>query len=98
MKFISWNVNGIRACVKKGFLDFFKEADADICLYGHLHRPAAWRNGKTIFINPGSVSQPRGDVQEKLYAKVEITQDTIKVTYYTRHHDLYPALSKEFDR
>lgn len=30
MKFISWNVNGIRACVQKGFLDFFKEADADI--------------------------------------------------------------------
>ena len=30
MKFISWNVNGIRACVKKGFLDFFNEADADI--------------------------------------------------------------------
>jgi exodeoxyribonuclease-3 len=33
MKFISWNVNGIRACVQKGFLDFFKEMDADIfCL------------------------------------------------------------------
>ena len=33
MKFISWNVNGIRACVTKGFLDFFKEIDADIfCL------------------------------------------------------------------
>ncbi len=33
MKFISWNVNGLRACVGKGFLDFFKEADADIfCL------------------------------------------------------------------
>lgn len=30
MKCISWNVNGIRACVQKGFLDFFKEADADI--------------------------------------------------------------------
>ena len=30
MKLISWNVNGIRACVQKGFLDFFKEADADI--------------------------------------------------------------------
>ena len=29
-KMISWNVNGIRACVKKGFLDFFKEVDADI--------------------------------------------------------------------
>ena len=30
MKLISWNVNGIRACVKKGFLDFFNEIDADI--------------------------------------------------------------------
>ena len=29
-KFISWNVNGLRACVTKGFLDFFNEADADI--------------------------------------------------------------------
>ncbi|MEG0962851.1 MAG: exodeoxyribonuclease III [Lachnospiraceae bacterium] len=29
MKFISWNVNGLRACVQKGFLDFFKEAEAD---------------------------------------------------------------------
>ncbi len=30
MKLISWNVNGIRACVQKGFLEFFKEVDADI--------------------------------------------------------------------
>lgn len=29
MKFISWNVNGLRACVKKGFLDYFNEMDAD---------------------------------------------------------------------
>ena len=33
MKLISWNVNGIRACRDKGFMDFFKEADADFfCL------------------------------------------------------------------
>lgn len=33
MKFISWNVNGIRACREKGFMDFFKEIDADFfCL------------------------------------------------------------------
>ena len=30
MKLISWNVNGIRACVRKGFLEYFKEVDADI--------------------------------------------------------------------
>ena len=33
MKLISWNVNGLRACMTKGFMDFFNEADADIfCL------------------------------------------------------------------
>lgn len=29
MKFVSWNVNGLRACMQKGFLDFFKEIKAD---------------------------------------------------------------------
>ena len=33
MKLISWNVNGLRACMQKGFLDFFEKADADVfCL------------------------------------------------------------------
>ncbi|MBQ1705659.1 MAG: exodeoxyribonuclease III [Clostridia bacterium] len=33
MKLISWNVNGLRACVGKGFMDFFHAADADaVCL------------------------------------------------------------------
>lgn len=30
MRFISWNVNGLRACLDKGFLDFFKDVDANI--------------------------------------------------------------------
>lgn len=30
MKLISWNINGLRACVQKGFLDIFKELDADM--------------------------------------------------------------------
>lgn len=30
LKFVSWNVNGLRAAVRKGFLDFFHEIDADI--------------------------------------------------------------------
>ncbi len=30
MKMVSWNVNGLRACVTKGFLDFFNNIDADI--------------------------------------------------------------------
>lgn len=30
MKLVSWNVNGLRACVRKGFLNYFQEVDADI--------------------------------------------------------------------
>lgn len=30
MKLVSWNVNGLRACVRKGFLDYFEEIDADM--------------------------------------------------------------------
>ncbi len=33
MRYISWNVNGLRACLEKGFEDFFVKADADaFCL------------------------------------------------------------------
>ena len=33
MKLISWNVNGLRACMQKGFMEYFNQADADIfCL------------------------------------------------------------------
>lgn len=33
MKLVSWNVNGLRACLNKGFMDFFSEIDSDIfCL------------------------------------------------------------------
>ena len=30
MRLITWNVNGLRACLKKGFADFFNDIDADI--------------------------------------------------------------------
>ena len=46
MKFISWNVNGIRACVKKGFNDYFNEVGADFfciqeskCQEGQIELP-----------------------------------------------------------
>ena len=41
MKFISWNVNGLRACVTKGFLESFKELDADISV-GELLQTVEW--------------------------------------------------------
>lgn len=40
MKLISWNVNGLRACLGKGFLDFFNQSDADaLCVQETKMRP-----------------------------------------------------------
>ena len=54
MKIISWNVNGIRACVKKGFMDFLKDEAPDyLCiqeskiqekdLEDHIEHPPGYR-------------------------------------------------------
>ena len=80
-------------------LDYWaQEVDADICLYGHLHVPDAEVRGKTLFLNPGSVSQPRGLVKECLYALVTISDDYFHIDYYNRQHQLYPALTKDISR
>ncbi len=57
MRIVSWNVNGLRACARKGFLDFLESSEADIvCLQevralpeqldDHLREPAGWH---TVF-------------------------------------------------
>ena len=49
MKLISWNVNGFRACLGKGFAEFFKDADADIfCIQETKMQP-----GQADFETPG---------------------------------------------
>lgn len=49
MKLISWNVNGLRACIKKGFIDFLASADADIlCL-----QETKMQEGQEIIETPG---------------------------------------------
>ena len=49
MKLISWNVNGLRACVQKGFNDFFSGADADcFCLQETKMQP-----GQMVLDTPG---------------------------------------------
>lgn len=48
MKFISWNVNGFRACLNKGFEDFFKNEDADFfCIQETKMQP-----GQAEFLTP----------------------------------------------
>lgn len=78
MKLISWNVNGLRACVEKGFLDFFKEADADIfCL-----QETKLQEGQIELDLPGyyqywNYAQKKGYSGTALFSKTE----PLKVTY-----------------
>ncbi len=49
MKLISWNVNGLRACLGKGFLDFFNQANADFfCI-----QESKMQEGQAEILTPG---------------------------------------------
>lgn len=58
MKLVSWNVNGVRAALKKGLLEFMEKADADvICFQEAKAHPGdvqhiAWPLGYEVFWNP----------------------------------------------
>ncbi len=80
-------------------LDYWaEEVGATICLYGHLHVPDATVRGETLFINPGSIRQPRGMITECLYALVTIFEDHFHIDYYTRNHQVYAPLTKDIPR
>ena len=78
MKFISWNVNGITACMGKGFLDFFKETDADIfCL-----QETKLQAGQIDLELPGyhqywNYAEKKGYSGTAIFAK----EEALKVTY-----------------
>lgn len=72
MKFISWNVNGLRACVQKGFQDFFTASDADFfCL-----QETKLQEGQIALPLPGyhafwSYAQKKGYSGTAIFAKQE---------------------------
>ena len=39
---------------------YAQEKEVDACLFGHSHIPVAFSHGSVFFMNPGSVSEPRG--------------------------------------
>ena len=77
-KLISWNVNGLRACVQEGFLDYFREADADIfCI-----QESKLQEGQIALELPG-YSQYWNYAQKKGYSGVALfTKETpLSVSY-----------------
>ena len=88
MKFISWNVNGLRACVGKGFLDFFKEADADIfCL-----QETKLQEGQIDLELPGyhqywNYAEKKGYSGTAIFSKEEASQVTCGIGVEEHDHE-----------
>ncbi|MBU3964693.1 exodeoxyribonuclease III [Patescibacteria group bacterium] len=83
MKIISWNVNGLRANYKKGFLDWFKNAKADIvCLQeirsNNSDLPEELRkiSGYNLFLNPAQKSGYSGTA---IYTKQTPIKETLMI-------------------
>ncbi len=78
MRLVSWNVNGLRACINKGFYDYFKESDADIfCLQETKMQP-----GQAKIISEG-YHQYMNSAVRKGYSGTMVfaRQEPLQVTY-----------------
>ena len=77
MKIISWNVAGLRACLKKGFADFFYAADADIyCLQEvkALEEQIDFEpDGYHLYINPAEKKGYSGTLIWTCYEPLSVT-------------------------
>lgn len=71
-----------------------------VVCYGHTHQLAVSMEAGTLFINPGSVSLPRGEYSRLggTFALVEVTQKQFIVDYYDRNCSPVPELHFEFER
>ena len=78
MKFISWNVNGFRACLGKGFGEFFAEADADfVCLQETKMQPGQADFAPEGYYSYWNSAEKKGYSGTAIFAKHE----PISVTY-----------------
>lgn len=96
MKLVSWNVNGLRACLTKGFEDFFKEADADVfCLQETKLQPDQMTfapDGYFVYINSAI---KKGYSGTAMFCKKE----PLSVTYGLNgeHNDEGRVITAEFE-
>ena len=74
-----WMCHGDRFGVKAGYDRITAAAaqrNADICLFGHTHAPTSFVKNGILFLNPGSISEPRG-LKWKSYAVIEIVGEDV---------------------
>lgn len=74
------------------------EVNATLCFFGHTHMIGCEKRQGTLFLNPGSISQPRGTLLYKSYAVIEVNEETYDVKYYTKDHEIINKLQFSFQR
>ncbi|GHU43814.1 phosphoesterase [Bacilli bacterium] len=75
-----------------------RENNCEMALFGHLHTPIATIEAGVLCLNPGSVSQPRGGYNIKMYAKIEPTRKCYRISYLDIDHQPIPNLQFELPR
>lgn len=74
-----------------------KELQASIVLFGHTHKLGCEYIDSTLYLNPGSISQPRG-LPYKSFAIIESTEVFFRVDYYDRTGKKLPELTFSFKK
>lgn len=78
MRFISWNVNGLRACLGKGFEEFFKAQDADFfCIQETKMQKEQWERAFEGYHEFWNSAEKKGYSGTAIFAK----QEPLSVTY-----------------
>ncbi|MEO1782085.1 metallophosphoesterase [Enterococcus diestrammenae] len=75
-----------------------REQDATIVLFGHTHQIGCEVVQHRLYLNPGSISQPRGPIQKKAFAVIEATKAGWQVQYYGRDFEPIADLHFTFKR
>lgn len=97
MKLISWNVNGLRACLTKGFEDFFNEIEADIfCIQETKMQPEQAELNLEGYKQYWNSATKKGYSGTAVFSKIE----PLKVSYdlgMNKHSDEGRAITLEFE-
>ncbi len=83
-------------CSVAGLKQAAQQADASLVFYGHTHIAKAEQEDGILFINPGSISQPRGTLMEKTYCIVTLDGKSATVTYYNDRHNEMADMKSQF--
>ncbi|GAJ26004.1 phosphoesterase [Liquorilactobacillus sucicola DSM 21376 = JCM 15457] len=110
-EYLVQDINGTRVLLTHGHLLgvnlglarlslFAQEKQAQIALFGHTHRLGVEYINGCLYLNPGSISFPRGKYSQLggTYAIIGITPAQFEVSYYNRAFEKVPELQFVFTR